>query len=112
MERVVFVLWIKKGLEDEYVLRHKNVWPEVLEDLSHAGVHALEIYLVEPQAIVIMDVHSYEASAAYLSKAPASIRWEEFMAPLMIGESGGAYDPENAWPSGVPAVFRWKANEN
>jgi len=108
MDRVVFVLCIKQGLKDEYVLRHQNVWPDVLEDLRHAGVHALDIYLVERQAIVIMDVHDYEASAAYLTRAPASIRWEEFMAPLLIGDSGEDYDPQNAWPSGIPAVFRWK----
>jgi L-rhamnose mutarotase len=107
MERIVFLLQIRKGFEEEYVKRHANVWPQVLEEMEQAGIEAMNIYLAGRQVVVFMEVEDYVRSVELLAKAPASVRWEQFMAPIMEGDSAGPYDPEKAWPSGLPEVFRW-----
>jgi L-rhamnose mutarotase len=111
MERVAFLLHVKEGCEEEYIKRHRSVWPEVLQEMEQAGIYSMNIYLAGRRVIIFMEVENYAHSVQLLSKAPASNRWEEFMAPIMEGDSGNAYDPENAWPAGLPEVFHWKAAE-
>ena len=109
MERIVFLLQIRKGFEGEYVKRHANVWPQVLKEMEQAGIQTMNIYLAGRQAVVFMEVEDYLRSVELLAKAPASIRWEQFMAPIIESDSEGPYDPEKAWPSGLPEVFGWNA---
>jgi len=109
MERIVFLLQIRKGFEEEYVKRHANVWPQVLEEMGQAGIQAMNIYLAGRQVVVFMEVENYRRSVELLARAPASVRWEQFMAPIMESDSEGPYDPEKAWPNGLPEVFRWNA---
>ena len=37
-QRVGFVLRVKPDRVDEYVLAHREVWPEMLEALKDAGI--------------------------------------------------------------------------
>jgi len=109
MERIVFLLQIRKGLEEEYVKRHAAVWPQVLKEMEQAGIQAMNIYLAGRQVVIFMEVEDYRRSVEFLAKAPASVRWEQFMAPIMESDPEGPYDPEKAWPEGLPEVFRWNA---
>jgi L-rhamnose mutarotase len=109
MQRIVFLLRIRKGFEEEYVQRHANVWPQVLEEMGEAGIQSMNIYLAGRQVVIFMEVEDYRRSVEFLAKAPASVRWEQFMAPIMESDSEGPYDPEKAWPNGLPEVFRWSA---
>lgn len=72
-----------------------------------AGLRAMSIFLLDRKAIVIIEADNYERSAEYLATAAASIRWEKYMADILETESGGAYDPERAWPTPLPLVFDW-----
>ena len=45
MQRVAFVMHVKEGQEEEYIRRHRDVWPQVLADLKHAGVHQMNIFM-------------------------------------------------------------------
>jgi L-rhamnose mutarotase len=107
MTRVAFVLNIKPGSEDEYRRRHENLWPEVAEEMEAAGIHSMSIFLVGTQAILFLEAEDYERSAEYLGNAPASRRWEEYMAQVLEGDAGTPYDPHNAWPKTLPLVFEW-----
>ena len=112
MQRVAFLLHIKEGCEEEYVRRHQAVWPEVLKEAEQSGIHAMSLYLTGRQVLVFMEVEDYDQAACFLSKAPASIRWEQFMASIMEDVSGGAYDPDQAWPPSLSEVFYWSASKN
>merc|ERR1740138_1034042 len=53
---------------------------------------------------------SYAAAVAYLDAQPSSVKWERYMENIMEGpEEGTDYDPENAYPDGLPCVFNWNA---
>ena len=109
MERVAFTLQIKEGYEEEYDRRHLAVWPELMEEMDRSGIHRTYIYREGATAFVFMETENYRRCTEFLSLAPASRRWEEFMAPILERGAGEPYDPDQAWPSGLPEVFRWES---
>lgn len=110
MQRVAFVMRVKEGQQDEYVRRHQHVWPEVLADMQRAGIHSTSIFLFGLQLFVYMEVDDYAAAVRILSESPASVRWEEHMAPIMEAATGENYDPTNAYPKSLTEVFHWQAD--
>ena len=48
-------LYPDPSLMEEYVERHRQVWPEVLQSLRDAGVLDMQIYLHTNQLMMIMD---------------------------------------------------------
>ncbi|AFD06708.1 L-rhamnose mutarotase [Solitalea canadensis] len=59
IKRHCFALDLKPDAEliAEYEKYHTEVWPEVLENLSAAGIEQLEIYRVENRLFMIMEVN-------------------------------------------------------
>ena len=108
MERVAFVMRVQEGEEEEYRRRHREVWPAVLADLERAGVRSMSIFMADRQLILYMEVEEYAEAVRILAESPESVRWEEYMAPIMQDESGDAYDPHDAYPEGLPEVFHWR----
>ena len=110
MQRVAFVMRVKEGQQEEYIRRHQQVWQEVLADLKRAGVHKMSIFMSGLQLFLYMEVEDYVEAARILAESDDSVRWEEYMAPIMESATGDAYDPTNAYPDGVPEVFYWQAD--
>lgn len=110
MQRVAFVMRVKEGQQEEYIRRHQEVWQEVLADLKRAGVHKMSIFMSGLQLFLYMEVEDYAAAARILAESDDSVRWEEYMAPIMESATGDAYDPANAYPEGLPEVFYWQVN--
>ena len=110
MQRVAFVMRVKEGQQEEYIRRHQQVWQEVLTDLKRAGVHKMSIFMSGLQLFLYMEVEEYAEAARILAESDDSVRWEEYMAPIMESATGDAYDPTNAYPDGLPEVFYWKAD--
>ena len=55
-----------------------------------------------------MEAEDYAEAVRILAESPESVRWEEYMAPIMEDESGDDYDPHDAYPEGLPEVFHWR----
>lgn len=108
MQRVAFVMHVKEGEEEEYRRRHREVWPAVLADLERAGVRSMSIFMADRQLFLYMETEDYAEAVRILAESPESVRWEEYMAPIMEDESGDAYDPHDAYPEGMPEVFHWQ----
>jgi len=45
MKRVSFKMKLKSGYEEEYKKRHDEIWPELKEELSSAGIYDYSIFL-------------------------------------------------------------------
>ena len=108
MERVAFVMHVREGEEEEYRRRHREVWPAVLADLERAGVHSMSIFMAERQLFLYMETEDYAEAVRILAESPESVRWKEYMAPIMEDGSGDEYDPHDAYPEGLPGVFHWR----
>ena len=110
MQRVAFVMRVKEGQQEEYIRRHQHVWQEVLADLKRAGVHKMSIFMSGLQLFLYMEVEDYAEAARILAESDDSVRWEEYMAPIMESATGDAYDSASAYPDGLPEVFYWQAD--
>jgi L-rhamnose mutarotase len=108
MDRVSFLMRVKDGYQDEYIRRHRKVWPEVLAEQQRAGIKKMAIYMKGPDLFLYMEVEDYAKAVRLLSQSPVALSWEEYMAPIMADVGNRAVDPANAYPASLPEVFFWE----
>mgnify|MGYP000111079692 FL=1 len=66
----------------EYEAYHKNVWPEIIENIQSAGIQVLDIYRVSNRLFMIMetnDTFSFEAKEKADAENPKVVDWEALM---------------------------------
>lgn len=84
MQRHAFKMKLKAGFEEEYKKRHDEIWPELKQILSEAGVHDYSIFLDE-ETLTLFAVQKREDS--YDDKEVASNavvrKWWEYMKDIM-----------------------------
>src|SRR3954463_782566 len=112
MDRVSFLMRVKDGYQDEYIRRHREVWPEVLDEQQRAGIKNMAIYMKGSDLFLYMEVEDYAKAVRVLSQSPAALRWEEYMAPIMDNPNDKNFDPANAYPASLPEVFFWEPEKN
>ena len=71
----------------------------------------MSIFMQDRQLFLYMEVDDYAQAIRILDASPDSVRWEEYMAPIMEGESGENYDPASAYPPGMPEVYYWESDD-
>ncbi len=109
MDRIALAMRVKKGQEQEYIRRHDNIWPEIQEDMRRAGIHKMSIFMFDQQLFLYMEVDDYAEAARILEASLESVKWAEYMAPIMESAGGDDYDAANPYPEGLPEVFHWTA---
>ena len=94
MERVCFLLKVKKEKIAEYKERHAAVWPEMLAALSETGWRNYSIFLREDGMLVgYCEVESFTQALEDMKSYPVNERWQQWMAPFFEGmDTGGADD--------------------
>lgn len=111
MERVSFLMRIKDGMQEEYIRRHRAVWPGVLAEMQRAGITKMAIFMEGTDLVLYMEVKDYARAVKMLNDSPESIRWEEYMSEIMEENAGKSFDPANAYPESLPEVFFWEPTE-
>ena len=90
---------------------HQRVWPEVLRSLQHAGIRAMEIYILERRLVMIAETDGRDirdAFAMHRRSEPRVIEWERMMKGLQAAPPGAA--PGETWTPMTP-VFRFDATK-
>ena len=85
--RVLLRLKCKPGMEQEYHERHQHVWDAVKADLARAGVERMDIWMERTDVFLLMELApgvAYAAATRLLDASPDSIKWEEYMEPIML----------------------------
>ena len=84
MQRVAFKMKLKPGFEDEYKRRHDEIWPELSQKLSAAGVSDYSIFL-DPETLTLFAVQKLSEgnTAAGLPQDPVVRAWWDYMADIM-----------------------------
>jgi len=84
MKRYCLALDLKEDakLIAEYEEYHRNVWPEILQSISSAGIQQMEIYRVNNRLFMVMETNedfSFERKAA-MDAANGNVQeWEKLM---------------------------------
>lgn len=90
MQRVAFVLKVKKDRLEEYKEHHRNVWPEMREALSRHGWKNYSLFLREDGTLFgyyETDVSAEQARAG-MAAEEVNTRWQTMMAPFFESEEG------------------------
>ncbi len=104
MKQRAFRMKLKPGTVDEYRRRHDELWPDLGQALSEAGIYDYSIFLDEEtlHLFAVLKLRDGETSAD-LPKHPVMQRWWDYMADLMEVQPGNR---PTEWPL-VP-MFRFE----
>lgn len=84
MYRNAFKMKLKAGFEAEYKKRHDQIWPELADELTRAGISDYSIFLDE-QTLTLFAVQKLtdDNSADALPQTEIVKKWWAYMADIM-----------------------------
>jgi L-rhamnose mutarotase len=82
-QRVGFVLRVKPDRVDEYVLAHREVWPDMLEALKNAGIRNYTIFRAGNEMFGYFETDDLARAETYLAAQEVNARWQDAMAELL-----------------------------
>ena len=81
MQRVCFLLKVKKERLAEYKKHHEKVWPEMLAALSETGWHNYSLFLRDDGLLVgYCETPDFNRAVAEMQKKDVNARWQAMMA--------------------------------
>ncbi len=93
MQRVGFLLRVKRDRLDEYKRRHEDVWPEMLAALRETGWRNYSLFLSEDGLLFgYLETEDFERAVAAMSLREVNARWQTEMAPFFASLDGGRPD--------------------
>jgi L-rhamnose mutarotase len=93
MERVCFLLRVRADRLDEYRVRHREVWPEMLDALRQAGWRNYSLFLRSDGLLVgYLECEDFDAARAAMESRAVNARWQTEMAPFFELPGGGRPD--------------------
>jgi L-rhamnose mutarotase len=99
MIRIARIAKLKPGCEAEYIKRHKEVWPEVLELIKDSGVKNYSIYISGLDLFSYLEVDDWDEAIEKMLGDKVGDKFQEYMAPLMDSN-----DPKSPWVN-IEEVF-------
>lgn len=95
MQRVCFLLQVKRERLAEYKERHKAVWPEMLEALSETGWHNYSLFLREDGLLVgYVETPDFAAALAGMAGREVNARWQAEMREFFEDPGGRNADEQ------------------
>ena len=87
--RYCFNLQVRPDRIEEYVERHRAVWPEMLEALKQSGWHNYSLFLRE-DGLLVGYVESDDLTSAQAAMAATDVnaRWQAEMSEFFAGPDG------------------------
>jgi len=93
MQRVCFLLKVRRERLDEYKLRHEAVWPEMLDALRQTGWHNYSLFL-RPDGLLVgyLETPDFEKARAGMAALEVNARWQAEMVPFFESLGQGTAD--------------------
>lgn len=82
-QRVGFVVRVKQDRVDEYVRAHADVWPEMLDALTGAGIRNYTIFRDGNQMFGYFETDDRARAESFLAAQEVSAHWQDAMAELL-----------------------------
>ena len=87
MERYAWKAKILDGMKDEYIRRHDEIWPELKDLLSEAGIVNYSIWLTGDELFGYYEcVKGVDYAARMQAESAVVDRWNEYMKDVMVME--------------------------
>jgi L-rhamnose mutarotase len=80
MQRICFILYVKKDRLEEYQARHKAVWPEMQQALRETGWHNYSLFL-RPDGMLIgyVETPDFDKALSGMAALEVNTRWQAQM---------------------------------
>jgi L-rhamnose mutarotase len=92
-ERVCFRLHIRPDKREEYVGRHREVWPEMLDSLRRTGWRNYSLFLGDDGTLIgYLECEDFAAAQAAMAATDVNARWQAEMAEFFSELDGGPPD--------------------
>ena len=105
MEKYAWKAILKEGKKEEYVKRHNEIWPEMLEVLEAAGIKNYTIWNTGNELFGYYECEKgADYAAAVQNESPVVAEWNEYMSNVMIMEA----DPVTGAQLLLEKVFSFK----
>jgi len=102
MERYAWKARILPGKREEYIKRHDEIWPEMLELLREAGIRNYSIWQTGDELFGYYECAlGTEHAARVQSGSPVVDRWNAYMKDVMVMEM----DPQTGAQPLMTEVF-------
>ena len=90
MQRVGFRLQVRPEMMDEYVRRHAEVWPDMLQALRETGWTNYTLFLDRNDGTLFgyFETPDLAAAKAGMAAREVNARWQADMAPFFIALDG------------------------
>ena len=83
MQRVCFLLKVRQERMEEYVERHAEVWPEMLDALRETGWHNYSLFLRDDGLLIgYLETPDFQAALDGMAGREINERWQNDMAPF------------------------------
>lgn len=83
MQRRTFVLRLAEGMEQEYIRRHNEIWPEMLDMLHQAGICNYSIWMWQDMLFGYYQSEDLERTDAVKAISDVQTRWARYMADII-----------------------------
>lgn len=89
MQRVCFLLQVKKDRLAEYRERHQQVWPEMLQALSETGWHNYSLFLRDDGLLVgYVETPDFQKALDGMAGREVNARWQAEMREFFEDTTG------------------------
>ncbi len=89
MPRYCFTLQVRPDLIEEYVERHRAVWPAMLAALAETGWRDYSLFLRADGLLVgVVESDDLAAAQAAMARTDVNARWQAEMAPYFTDLEG------------------------
>ena len=89
MNRYCFCLQVRPDRLDEYVVRHRNVWPEMQAALLDSGWHNYSLFLRDDGLLIgYVEAEDLEAAQKAMAATEVNTRWQAEMTEFFTGING------------------------
>src|ERR1700747_3162087 len=94
MQRICFVLQVKPDRLQEYKVRHRAVWPEMLAALRETGWNNYSLFL-RPDGLLVgyLETEDFERARAGMAKRDVNEQWQQQMAGFFVQAEGKLPNP-------------------
>lgn len=105
MEKYAWKATVIEGKLDEYIKRHDEIWPEMLEVLEEAGIRNYTIWNVGNELFGYYECEKgVDFAAKVQNESPVVDKWNEYMKDVMVME----LDPVTGAQPQLKQVFKFK----
>jgi L-rhamnose mutarotase len=89
LQRICFVLYVKRDRLEEYKRRHRDVWPEMLNALRETGWSNYSLFLRDDGMLVgYLETESFERARAGMAGREVNEHWQREMADFFVQTAG------------------------